>query len=121
MPLYVVERELPGITPQLLSSAGVRAKSCCAEISEAHRPRRHGTNGRGTRPSCRAEASPSCACFLIEGRSVHWIRSFFLPETSQTHCYFEAASPEVVAEANQRANIPFLRIAEVVEMTPEAL
>jgi plasmid maintenance system killer protein len=28
---------------------------------EAHRPRRPGTNGRGTRPSCRAEASPSCA------------------------------------------------------------
>ena len=30
-------------------------------LSEAHRPRRPGTKGRGTRPSCRAEASPSCA------------------------------------------------------------
>lgn len=90
MPLYVVERELPGITPQLLASAGVRAKSCCAEIS-------------------------------AEGRSVRWIRSFFLPATAQTHCYFEAGSPEVVQEANQRANIPFLRVTEVVEMTPEAL
>ena len=28
---------------------------------KAHRPRRHGPNGRGTRPSCRAEASPLCA------------------------------------------------------------
>ncbi|MCA2967729.1 MAG: sulfatase-like hydrolase/transferase [Acidobacteriaceae bacterium] len=30
-------------------------------LSEAHRPRRPGTKGRGTRPSCRAEASPLCA------------------------------------------------------------
>jgi hypothetical protein len=90
MPLFVVERELPGITPPVLASAGVRAKTCCAEISE-------------------------------EGRSVRWVRSFFLPETSQTHCYFEGADREVVEEANRRANIPFVRISEVVEMTPEAI
>ena len=29
--------------------------------SKAHRPRRPGTNGRGTRPSCRDQASPLCA------------------------------------------------------------
>lgn len=33
---------------------------------EAHRPPRHDTNGRETRPSSRAEASPSCA-FSFEG------------------------------------------------------
>ncbi len=88
MPLYVVERELPGITPDALRSAGLRAKTCCAEISE-------------------------------EGTSVRWIRSFFLPDRSGTHCYFEAASAEVVEEANARANIPFVQILEVVEMTPE--
>ena len=38
---------------------------------KAHRPRRHGTNGRGTRPSCRAEASPLCACSLEERLAVH--------------------------------------------------
>lgn len=32
MPLYVVERDLPGITPDALRSAGSRAKTCCAEI-----------------------------------------------------------------------------------------
>jgi len=56
-----------------------------------------------------------------EGQPVRWIRSFFLPETSQTHCYFEAPSRQAVEEANQRARIPFTQIAEVVEMTPEAL
>ncbi len=88
MPLFVVERELPGITPDALRSAGLRAKTCCAEISE-------------------------------EGMPVRWIRSFFLPEQSGTHCYFEAESKSVVEEANQRANIPFTSVKEVVEMTPE--
>ncbi len=90
MPLFVAKRDLPGITPDALVSAGVRAKTCCAEMTR-------------------------------EGDSVRWIRSFFLPGTSQTHCYFEAASQEAVAEANTRARIPFTEIVEVVEMTPETV
>jgi hypothetical protein len=88
MAVYVVKRTLPGITPEALMSAGLRAKTCCAEMTQ-------------------------------EGESVRWIRSFFLPETTQTHCYFEAASKQAVEEANQRARIPFVEIAEAVEMTPE--
>ena len=88
MPFYVVERELPGITPEMLQSAGVRAKSCCAEMT-------------------------------TEGQPVRWVRSFFLPQASQTHCYFEGPSRQAVEEANQRANIPFKQVVEVVEMTPE--
>jgi hypothetical protein len=90
MSYYVVERELPGITPEMLQSAGVRAKSCCAEMTS-------------------------------EGQPVRWVRSFFLPETAQTHCYFEAPSMKAVEEANSRAKIPFTRIVEVVEMTPDAV
>jgi hypothetical protein len=88
MSIYVVKRDLPGITPEMLQSAGIRAKSCCAEITE-------------------------------EGQPVRWIRSFFLPETAQTHCYFESGSKAAVEEANKRARIPFTEIVEVVEMTPE--
>ena len=90
MSCYVVERDLPGITPEALQSAGLRAKSCCAEMT-------------------------------TEGQSVKWLRSFYLPETAQTHCYFEAASKAAVEEANQRARIPFTRIVEVMEMTPDAV
>ncbi len=61
MPFFVVKRDLPGVTPEALQSAGLRAKSCCAEMTN-------------------------------EGQPVRWVRSFFLPETAQTHCYFEAAS-----------------------------
>ena len=90
MPLFVVDRELPGITPDELQSAGVRAKSCCAEMT-------------------------------AEGTDVRWIRSFFLPESSRTHCYFEGPEAGVVEEANRRARIPFVRVSQVVEMTPEGL
>ena len=88
MPFYVVNRDLPGVTPEALQSAGLRAKSCCTEMTS-------------------------------EGKPVRWVRSFFLPETEQTHCYFEALSRAAVEEANQRARIPFTQIVEVVEMTPE--
>ena len=88
MSLFVVKRDLPGITPEMLQSAGIRAKSCCAEITE-------------------------------EGQPVRWVRSFFLPESAQTHCYFEGSSKAAIEEANPRARIPFTEIVEVVEMTPE--
>ena len=88
MSLYVVKRDLPGITPEALQSAGVRAKTCCAEMTG-------------------------------EGQAVRWVRSFYLPETAQTHCYFEAPSKAAVEEAQQRARIPFTQIAEVFEMTQE--
>ena len=90
MSLFMVKRTLPGITPEALQSAGLRAKTCCAEMTQ-------------------------------EGESVRWIRSFFLPETEQTHCYFDAASNQAVEEANLRARIPFVEIAEVVEMTPDLI
>ena len=88
MPFFVVKRDLPGVTPEALQSAGVRAKSCCAEMTG-------------------------------EGEPVRWVRSFYLPETAQTHCYFEAGSRQAVEEANQWARIPFTQIVEVVERTPE--
>jgi hypothetical protein len=90
MACFVVKRDLPGITPEMLQSAGVRAKTCCAQMTQ-------------------------------EGEAVRWVRSFFLPETAQTHCYFEAANKAAVEEANTRARIPFTAIVEVVEMTPEAV
>ena len=90
MPMFVVERDLPGVTPEALQSAGLRAKTCCSEMT-------------------------------AEGTPVRWTRSFFLPESSQTHCYFEGPDAGAVAEVNRRANIPFQRISLVAEMTPEAL
>jgi hypothetical protein len=47
------------------------------------------------------------------------LRSYFLPTTEETHCYFEGADADVIKEANERAQIPFTSIAEVVELSPE--
>ncbi len=90
MPTFVVKRNLPGITQDALLSAGMRAKTCCAEMTQ-------------------------------EGQSVRWLRSFFLPESSQTYCYFAAPTKQTVEEVNRRARIPFVEVAEVVEMTPESI
>ena len=90
MACYVVTRHLPGITPEALTSAGIRVKSCSAEMTD-------------------------------EGISVQWLRSFFIPKTEQTHCYFEASNADSVKEVNERANIPFNEIHEVQELVPEAV
>jgi Protein of unknown function (DUF4242) len=90
MSLFMVKRTLPGITPEALQSAGLRAKTCCQQMS-------------------------------AEGENVRWVRSFFVPATEQTNCYFDAASKEAVEEANKRARIPFTEIVEVMEMTPDAV
>lgn len=34
MTQFLVERNLPGITPEELQAAGVRAKTCCEEMTE---------------------------------------------------------------------------------------
>ncbi len=87
MPKFVVQRDLPGITPEALAGAGLRAKTCCAEMTS-------------------------------EGQQVSWLRSFYLPETEQTHCYFEGPSKEAIEEVNKRAQIPYTQVMEVQEMTP---
>ena len=87
---FVVTRHLPGITPDALAGAGIRAKSCASEMTD-------------------------------EGTPVKWVRSFFIPQTEQTHCYFEADSAEAVKEVNERANIPFVDIYEVQELSPEVI
>ncbi len=90
MTTFLVTRTLPGITPEQLAGAGVRAKTCCAEMSE-------------------------------EGQEVQWVRSFFLPQTEQTHCYFSGPSREAIEEVNKRAQIPFTSVVEVHEMTPDSI
>ena len=68
-----------------------------------------------------ARVKTCVAGMCSEGVEVRWIRSFFLPSVSQTHCYFEGPSLQAVEELNARAGVPFERIIEVAEMTPESV
>jgi len=54
-----------------------------------------------------------------EGRQVRYIRSMFVPGESKCMCLFEAASPDNVREANERAQIPFTRIVVAEDLTPK--
>jgi hypothetical protein len=64
----------------------------------------------------------TCAVGMqTEGCDVRWLRSFFLPETSQTHCYFEAPTRDAVVDLNERAGMPYERLLEVAQMTPDTV
>ena len=80
---------------------------------------RVGNAGSGSALVIRHGAGKTCVAGMqSEGTTVHWLRSFFLPGSSQTHCYFEGPSLDAVTELNRRAGLPFEQIVEVAEMTP---
>lgn len=54
-----------------------------------------------------------------QGKQVRYIRSTFVPGQNKCMCLFEAPNPENVREANERAEIPFTRIVEAVDLTPK--
>jgi len=53
-----------------------------------------------------------------EGKPVRYIRSTFVPSESHCMCLFEARSPEVVKELNDKAKIPYTRVVEAADLTP---
>ncbi len=56
-----------------------------------------------------------------EGSPVRYLRSFFIPGEDKCFCLFEAGSPELVREANDRASLPYLRISEALHVSADDL
>jgi Protein of unknown function (DUF4242) len=88
MPVYMVERDLPGIQMEELADAQKRAIAVGKELT-------------------------------AEGHDVRYIRSTFVPGENKCMCLFEAANPDYVREANERAQIPFTRIVPAEDLTPD--
>ena len=86
MPVYLVERSLPGAKVEHIAAAQKRA----------------------------IEAGKS---LTAEGKSVRYIRSTFVPGEQTCMCLFEAATADLVREANERAEVPFTRIVEAVDLS----
>ena len=84
MAVYMVERDLPGVTVEQLGAA---QKAAIEKGQE----------------------------FTADGKDVRYIRSIFVPGESKCMCLFEAASPELVREVNEAAQIPFTRIKEAMD------
>ena len=88
MPVYMVERDLPGVKMEELAAAQKRAIEAGKELT-------------------------------AQGKEVRYIRSTFVPGQNKCMCLFEAPNPENVKEANERAQIPFTRIVEAMDLTPK--
>ena len=87
MTVYMVERDLPGITLEQLGGA----QKAAIETSQA---------------------------FTSQGKQVRYIRSTWVPGDSRVMCLFEASTSQLVEEVNQKANIPFTRVVEAMDLTP---
>ena len=87
MTVYMVERELKGISMEQLAAAQKQA----IETSKQ---------------------------FTKTGKSVRYIRTTFVPGEERSMCLFEASNPDHVAEVNDEANIPYVRIVEALDLTP---
>jgi len=56
--------------------------------------------------------------FTREGKPVRYIRTTFVPGESKCMCLFEAGDQDLVREVNEKAQIPFTRITEAMDLTP---
>ncbi len=54
-----------------------------------------------------------------DGTPVRYLRSFFIPGEDKCYCLFEAASPDVVKEANDTAGLPYIGISEGFHISSE--
>ena len=88
MPVYMVERSLPGIQMDQLAAA----QKAAIETSER---------------------------FTAQGKDVRYIRTTCVPGEAHCMCLFEAPNAELVKEVNEVAQIPFTRVVEALDLTPQ--
>jgi hypothetical protein len=88
MPVYMVERDLPGIKMEQLAAA----QKAAIETSDK---------------------------FTADGKPVRYIRTTFVPGEEHCMCLFDAANPELVKEVNDAAQIPYTRVIEALDLTPQ--
>lgn len=64
-----------------------------------------------------AERVRACAGELAStGAEIEFLHSTLVPEDEAAFCVFAAASPKLVEEAYERADVPFERIVDAYEM-----
>lgn len=68
-----------------------------------------------------SRANATTAEMSREGTPIRYLRSTYLPAEQKCFCLFEAASPELVRKANERAQLPVQRITEALAVSAEDL
>jgi hypothetical protein len=66
-----------------------------------------------------AKAKHEAILMTEEGTAVRYLESMFSVEDETGFCLFEGPSREAIRETNARAQIPFVRIAEVIHISAE--
>ena len=66
-------------------------------------------------------AKAAAAEMTAAGTPVSYLRSTFLPGDQTCYCLFEGPSERAVAQANDKAGIPYERIVAAVHVAPEDL
>ena len=61
----------------------------------------------------------TCQRFTARGEYVRYIRSTYIPGESRCLYLFEAHDAATVEEVNEVAKLPYTRIVEAIELTPE--
>ena len=64
-----------------------------------------------------AAATAAAQQVSLAGRPVCYIRSVFIPGEARCLCLFEAPDEATVAEVNELAQLPFIRIVVARELT----
>ncbi|HEY7461231.1 MAG TPA: DUF4242 domain-containing protein [Gemmatimonadota bacterium] len=55
------------------------------------------------------------------GQAVRYLRSVFVPGEKRCYCLFEAPSAAAVRKVNERAELPFERVIEAVQVSVDEL
>ena len=53
------------------------------------------------------------------GTQISYIRSTFAPEDGRCMCLFEAGSEQAVTQLNDDAGLPYDRVVEALDLTPQ--
>jgi hypothetical protein len=72
-------------------------------------------------PAAAGAAKSTAEAMAAEGLPVRYLRSTFVPHEEKCFCLFEGASEDVVAQANDRAGLPYERIVEASAITRDDL
>ncbi|WP_181708800.1 DUF4242 domain-containing protein [Chthonobacter rhizosphaerae] len=57
--------------------------------------------------------------FRADGTPMRYIRSTFAPEDGRCMCLFEAESQDDVKRLNDEAKLPYDRVVEAMDLTPQ--
>ena len=66
-------------------------------------------------------AKSTTATMTNEGTPIRYMRSIFVPNEEKCYCLFDGPSEDAVMEANDRANIPYERVTEAIQIATEDL